>query len=383
MYNAGTSSVYQRPLSATPYHQIDAKAGVYPQTWTVPCPEETSPVETYPLGQSTTYVSNPNTLGNVYNQSYRWNQSNQRSALQSGATEYLEQDASTPYATHGMPFIQTSNIRTTTGAEALSPLNMTSIQSALPISLPAEAHPRQLQTIDGTVPQRHLPMPQPSPAQSTRNTVDLLQDQRLRSTQAVNLTGAYSQKPALTWSGEAIGSDTQSTTSSEASSADVITPTSTSGPVTGKVADSILDYTSTTSSIISKDLTASTSTPSQLNFSTSTLLESMPAPTTSVTYSNFRNYALPTSTSSDSLSILARQPSQSSLYSFSPDSAAKRNSLGPSNEAALVSGQRYTPLGQPAAPQQSARMDTLRRESFESRNVPIQPTSMGHLNRSF
>ncbi|KAF1955400.1 hypothetical protein CC80DRAFT_94326 [Byssothecium circinans] len=302
VYNNGV------PLySRTSYPQLDTK-------WTVPYQtgEETSPVETYNLDQPNAYLPNPNTmLASVYG-SYRWTQSTH--------------EPGSVYSSQSVPYIQT-NVRDTTTSEALSPLNMTSLQS----SLPSGAHSRLMDPL----PQRQLPIPQPSPAQTTRNIVDQIQDQRLRSTHAATSVSA---------------------------------------------GESTVGYLPT---IVNDPGTSSAGPP--LNFGTTSLLTAVPAaiPTT---YSNFRNYNLPTSSSTEALSTMARQNSQANLYSFSPDNSSKRHSAGDasSNDNALVSGHRYMPLSQTESqPHHQDSLESLRRDSYNNRTVPVHRASTSNLNRSY
>jgi hypothetical protein len=366
IYNAAEASLYTR-LAHNSYPQVNTK----PIAWTIPYGDDTSPVENYSLEQAASYIPTSNTITSDYGQSYRWSQTQR--------TPYLEQDTTTGYNSSGVSFIQTSNVRPATTAEPLSPLNLASMSSALPISLPERPYPRRMTTSDVSMPQRQLPMPQPSPAQSTRNTVDLLQDQRLRSAQLY-------AKPAFPWNVEAsdtkstqswhdaTGSDIQNATASEASSAELMAKASV--PVTS-VGD--LSYMPITAG---EDSSSATAQLGQLNFSTSSLLESMAAPASTATYSNFRNHNNSISTSTDALSFLPRQSSQTNLYSYTSDSVAKKHSEGSSNKAALVNGQRYTPLSQ-HQPHHAASIEGLRQETYKSQHVPLHRASMSNLDRTY
>jgi hypothetical protein len=388
IYNTGPSPFYARSVPTSQYPQLETK-NAYPHSWTIPYSEETSPVEAFNLDQSAAYTPNQNNLTNPYGDNYRWSQSN-RKPLHHGHNAYLEQETSMPnsYSAHGLPYIQT-NLQVT-GSEAQSPLNMASLHSTLPISLPKRPQPRQMQVPEASVSQRQLPMPQPSPAQSSRNVVDQLQDQRLRSVQvkdgsSLNNTNTYS-KPAMTWNTEPNVSEIQENITTDASSAELMTQSTSSASVSG-IDDGLMGYIPVTTSD-NEAITASSSPPSQqqqhqINFNTSTLLETMPTSVTTSTYSNFRNYTLPTCSSSEQLSILARQNSHNNLYNFSSDNASKRYSFGDhTNEAALVSGQRYTPLSQHHT-QHAPGLEGLRRDGFETRHAPLHRASMSNLNRSY
>jgi hypothetical protein len=373
-YHAGGNDFYNRGMPYLP--NIDTKSTVYPENWIIPNSEETSPVETYGLDQSTPYVSTQSTLSNVYGPSHQWNGSSLRNSP-TGVHTYLGQEAASSYTTSNVPNIQPGINRTST--EALSPLNMTSISSALPSSLPERPHPRQSRVMDSNVPQRQLPVPQPSPAQSTRNTVDMLQDQRLRSAQITNgnsmSLNSSSAKPPITWPTDTSmpGSDSQSIASSEASSTGHLPQASTATPVTDLTGLSVLASATTMGTKNSTTL----STQPALNFSTSTLLDTISVP--SSTYSNFRNYALPTSSSTDPIHVLTQKSSESNLYRFSGDSMMKRRSLGDNSDGpSLISGHRYTPLGAPPPPSSSMGRDSVENRQQE----PLHRASMSNQKRT-
>lgn len=389
IHTVGSSPFYTRTVPTSQYPQLETKP-VYSQDWANPYAEETSPVEAYNLDQPTAYMPSTNNLINVYGSNDRWNETN-RKALHRGQNTYLEQETqiSSSYSTHNHPYIQT-NLRAASGSGTQSPLRITSLQSTIPISLPQRPHPRQTQVPEAGVPLRQLPIPQPSPAQSSRNVVDQLQDQRLRSAQimsgsSLSNTGSYS-KTALTWNTEPNMSEIQDNTTLDASSAEPLAQAAATAQVSG-VSDGVMGYTPVINPV-NEAGTASSPPPSQqqqqkIKFNASTLLETMPAPTATPTYSNFRNYTLPTSSSSEQLSILARQSSLNNLYNFTSDSASKRHSLGDlSNEAALVSGQQYTPLSQPQT-QQAAGIEGLRRDGFDTTHAPLHRASTSNLNRSY
>ncbi|KAF2471059.1 uncharacterized protein BDR25DRAFT_286461 [Lindgomyces ingoldianus] len=389
IYNAVSSAIYPRALPAGHYPHINTKS-VFPQAWTIPYPEETSPVEAYGLDSSNAYLPNQNTVPNLYGDSYRWNHANQK-VLYSGSNPYLEQEASvhSSYTPACLPYPSASNIRATVKTESLSPLSMTSLQSTLPITLPERPHPRQVQISESAAPQRQLPMPQPNPASTSRNAVDQLQDQRLRPAPVVNgsshsATGAYTPKASMVWNVDGARSDVQGAASGETTSTELSEQLSPPKDYTSSAsaAEGAMGYVPVTTSVHNETSSATSTPQQQISFSAAPLFESMVAPTPSATYSNFRNYTLPTSSSTDALAMLARQPSQTSFYSFSTDNDAKRNSLSDaSSEATLVSGQRYAPLGLPQ-PQNAGNMNGLRRNSFETR-VPIHHVSMSNLNRSY
>ncbi|KAF2107627.1 hypothetical protein BDV96DRAFT_653701 [Lophiotrema nucula] len=375
IFDAVRSVLFSPGLSPNQYHQVDTKS-MLPQ-WNVPYSEETSPVEAYGFDQ-TAYVPNSISIANVYGENHRWNQSR---AHHGGSSSYAQPDAgvSSSYTTHGPPYTSmNTNLRNSTANVPPSPLNMTPLQEVLPIALPDRPHPRTLSS-ETPVQQRQLPMPLPSPAQTSRNTIDQLQDQRLRSAQALNgsliLNSSYASKPPMPWKIESTAaSDVSSTTSSiDTSSTDAAAQTTTTGAVGGNDVTTSANGLGFLPVTTMEDSTGNTSLP-QLNFGTTSLLEVMPPPTQS--YSNFRDYNIPTSTATQSLGLLARRTSQTNLYSYTSGNNPARNSSGASSEATLVSGQRYSPLTQSQTQHTS--------DGISMPHVPIHRASMSNLNnRSF
>ncbi|ORY15695.1 hypothetical protein BCR34DRAFT_161378 [Clohesyomyces aquaticus] len=388
MINAASNAMFQRALMAHQHPALNTRSTY--QTWAIPGSEDTSPVEQYGLGSTTAYLSNQDSMANVYGHNYRY-QVNQK-ALRSASTPYLDQDS---YPSSSHPCVSAS-LRNVVLNEPTSPLSMSSLQCNLPLTstlaaltLPERPHPRQSQALVATAPQRQLPRPQPNPTQTSRNVVDQLQDQRLRSPQLMNgisyaTNTVGDAKPSVAWNLETTPAELQDGPVTETTAANLVLQTNSSKdyarPTTPP--DDTIAYVPVTSSSSNGDTTA-TSAPQELNFSTAPLFEPLSTPTPSVTYSNFRNYSLPTSSSAESLNVLARQASQTNLYSFSAESSSKRTSLDDlASEAVLVSGQRYAPLGEPPAQPQTSRVDNFRRESFEVR-VPCQRASMSNPNRIF
>ncbi|CAO2658011.1 Nn.00g072710.m01.CDS01 [Neocucurbitaria sp. VM-36] len=362
LYSANTS-LYSRPISAHQYPPLDTKP-VYPPTWTVPYSEDTSPIDTYNLDQPGTYLTNTTPLNNtnMYAQPCRWTHPVTK-PLHQETGAYVDQGS--PYPTNGLPYIQT-NLRST-ATEPLSPLNMSSLQ----LSLPERPRARPLHASEGTAPQRQLPIPQPNPAQTSRNVVDQLQDQRLRSAQANNAsamsTGASFAKPLLPWS-PADGDN-------QINASEATPPTGTLS-ITSETA---IGYLPTTS-IADEVITASAPPQINFNFSTSNLLEAMNAPAPTSTYSNFRDFRTPQPKASQ----MERHNSQNNVYSFNSDHTLKRHSLGgeTSNDYMLVGGHRYTPLGR-SQPLISTFADSLHEESLDDRNIPLHRASMSNLHGSF
>lgn len=362
-----------RSLTHTPYSQLDTKP-MYPQTWTIPYTEETSPVDSYNQDPSAIYLPNQQTITNMYAQGYQCHQENQR-VLQN--RQILEQDNPASFPIHGLPPVTTPLIHTAAAAvptEPLSPLNMTSIQSALPLTLPERPHPRQLQDRETSLPQRQLPIPQPSTSQNIRNVVDQIQDQRLRAASStggtnLNKTNTYGQLPNWTTTNDAKSqvATTQEPMDKEVraqahfpvllDNINVHEELATSAPLKAETED--------------PDSVAAMSQP-QLTFSTAPLLEpcsvAMPA-----VYSNFRNCPVPAAPSTDTGSNFTRQSSQISLYRY--NMPAKRHSTGTTaGEGTLVSGQQYTPLD---------TSDTYHTSNYDNRATPIHRPSMSKIDRAF
>lgn len=369
LYDANGSPVYQRSMSSAQYPpQIDTKSGVYPQTWTIPGFEDTSPVDSFNVDQSAAYMSAPNNMPHNCTQGYRKMNANARPTW---SVSYMGYDNVAAYAGNGLPFLQTSNLRAEATTEAPSPLNMTSIQSALPMAFPERPH-QELTT------RPRLPKPEPSPFQTSRNRVDQLQDQRLRSAHVMTGSGTdlIDAKPVFAWSSGDSASSLQDQSCSEVSSANAPSHSVLASPIKF---DNSLDFEIDPAlSAPGNDLNIS-SEQRQLNFNSSTMLEQVSLTTPSAAYSNFRNYALPISSSSDSLSVLARQSSQSDLRNFNLGNSEKRESFtDPSGQAAFEAGPRVSSLSQSLQPKHG--------NANGNRRVPNQPVhrqSMPTLNRGF
>ncbi|EAT81166.1 hypothetical protein HBI56_105180 [Parastagonospora nodorum] len=346
---------YARPTSSGTYPLIDTKP-IYPSTWTVPYTGDTSPVETYGLEQQTSFLPNNVSVphSNFYDASYRWAYTSGR-PLQQASNVYYDED---PYtAMYGLPYTPNKH-RITVPSEPLSPMNMSSLETALP----SRPH-RRYCAPDGVA--RQLPFPQPNPAQSSRNAVDNLQDQRLRSSQGGS---ASFMRPIQPWN-----PNTESLVNST-------TATSiTNSALAPSAIDGALEILATTA--IEGDAgTTVTSTSPELNFSTSTLLEAMTASAPSNKYSNFRENRSQGRTSGQ----LTRQGSHTNLYSYNTFNSMNHNALGDegSDDCKLVNGKQYVPLAHQSM-QGSSMPESLQRDSFQKRNGPMQRESMRSLDTSF
>ncbi|PZD00770.1 hypothetical protein A1F95_02729 [Pyrenophora tritici-repentis] len=363
IYSAGGSSaIYQRQLPNQHYPQLDTKPA-YSSGWTVPCPEDTSPVEAYSIDQQSSYLptSVPMANANMYGPAYRYYPTVKNP--QHGNTYFDQESLNTlPYSTTNVRLATTSDI---------SPLNTG--MSALHLSIPERPHPRQYNQSESNAPQRQLPMPQPSPAQNSRNVVDQMQDARLRSAQAIpgsttDNRGSFA-KPLLPWG---VAGDVQLNMSG-ATSTDGTTQSMASAQLSDSTENAMGYLPATTIG----DGPSATNNGSQihLNFSTSSLLDAMSASApVSTEYSCIRE----TPNSSE----MARQSSRNSLYSYNTDRKRHSSGTDPSNDCTLVSGHRYTPLGQPQS-QHSPGRHNIHRESCQSRNVQLHRASMGNLNTTY
>jgi hypothetical protein len=359
---------YPRPVTSPTYSQLDSKP-VYPSTWTVPYSEDTSPTESYGTGQSTPYLSGPapitntNMNMNMYGRPHRWTYPPSRQSRQTPSF-YNDQNAS--YSHHGLSYTYPPPVRTNAKtSEPHSPMNMSSLR----LSLPDRPHPRKSRVTEGAVPRRQLPIPQPSPAQNSRNTLDSLQDQRLRYAQAGNASsaGAIARdvKPQPIWSDNQIN---QCTTLSTNASTQMPAPT-----------EDALRFLATAAADCTAGATNSTSQ-IELNFTSSSLLEAMTASAPTTQYSNFReNRTLSQSSASNAFHDL-----QTCSYGFNSDNASKRGSTGgeDSEDCKLVNGRQYTPLTH-LQPQTSRVSESLQRDMFSNRSIPLHRASLGDLNTSF
>jgi hypothetical protein len=180
---ATNNQMYARPMTNQTYPPLDTKS-LYSSGWTVPYSEDTSPIDKHGLEQTTAYLPTTHmTTNGMYGPSCRWTHPSSKSIHQ-GSAAYYNQDES--YSTDSLPYMQLNNLCNPVTSKALSPLNMSSPS----LTLPERPLLRQYNMTDSTAVQRQLPMPLPSPAQASRNVVDQLQDQRLRSGQAATASSA-------------------------------------------------------------------------------------------------------------------------------------------------------------------------------------------------
>jgi hypothetical protein len=359
MYSTGSNSAhYPRPMPTEQYPQLDTKP-VYQSTWSLPYSEDTSPVDAYNLDQSTAYPSQSPAMANtgMYSPTFRWTQPTAK-PVQHEST-YFDQD---------LQFAHT-NSRLATSSD-LSPIN-SGLSSLRLSSLPDRTQPRHRLPLDSGVPQRQLPMPQPSPAQTNRNVVDQMQDARLRSAQVIS-TSAMDNRTSFSKPLSWVTADSDSLTNA---SGTVTTDAFTQGiiPAAPGNTESRMSYIPSSPSAADDATTRTTASQLELNFNPPGLLDAMGAPVPASNYSYVRENRQ-----------MTRPASQTNLYSYSPDSLSKRNSMGgeSSNNCALVSGHRYTPLSHPKT-QSSPGNRSLHHDSCQSRNLQLHRTSMGNLNSTY
>ncbi|KAL5398464.1 hypothetical protein PMIN06_010636 [Paraphaeosphaeria minitans] len=351
IYNTPSSPIRSRPLTYP--SGLDTKS-IMPQAW-YSSPfnsEETSPVENYGLDQSAVYLPTQHSV--AYNGVYGWSTENAKPAM----NDSLSHD-STMY--RGLPYAQ-HNIRNVASSDALSH-SMTSLQ----LTLPERPHTRSGLPVS----QRpQLPIPQPSPAQTTRNVVDQLQDRRLRSVQAMggsSLSNGGFVKPPLPFSSD---TDIQGATTAET------LPTQITSSAPASTTDAVSCFANPTTST---EALPGTPAP-QFDFSTSPLYDAMPA-SAQPAYSNFRDRQvykpMTTSPAKDTMSM-ARQLSRNNLYSVGSASSSK--SASGASDSMLVSGHRYTPLSQT---QNQPHHQESSKSATKTTAFPVHRSVTATLNRNY
>lgn len=390
LYSVRGNGPYHRNVHSHPYGRLDAKPTythldakpVYGTDWLAPCEDDTSPTENYSFDQSASYMPAPPqpTGSNTYSLPYRCTQPIVRTHT---AEANYYSDYGQPYTANGLPYLQT-DVQPDAHNEPISPLNMSSLQSALP------AGPRQRQVQPTEVPltpRRQLPTPQRKPGYGLHHALDQQQDQRLRSSQTIatpsfsNATPAYTNagsytKPPQSWS--ATDGDL-ATTMNKASASAMPPPTAPHKPANA-TESTLTCFSSGRTTDGAPNATEDVVSSNTFNFSTVPLLDPFTTAPTPPAYSNFResrDFSASTPTAQ-----ITRSDSSSSLYtSYAFDDASRRQSFsGNGSSSNLVSGRQYTPLSQSAS---TSKMENLARESFASQAGPMRRASASDFNTSF
>ncbi|KAF2494177.1 hypothetical protein BU16DRAFT_66826 [Lophium mytilinum] len=349
IYSA-SSPTCQRVYPSTQYPSVNTKTA-YSQPWSSSPFTDDSPVESYGLTNSACLMG-PGPMSSVYTapeSSLRWSQMPHKS-MPNGTGVYLDQDnPATTYAGNSLPYL-TTPIRPAVTTECFSPLNMTSLNSTLPVALT----------------DRQLPIPQQTTRSLPTALVDQIPTRLLPAAQGTTITttvssnGTYT-KAAMPWSTEGGRASGRPSSIASSSSGDMTSPnplktymSAVSAPEPG-FGYHVAETNSPEPSPIS-------TAPSMSYSSTSSSDSTMPATSLGSGYSLMRQQTLPVCSSGEM--ALSRQDSCPNLYTFGVEQSSKRNSLGEAaaTEGTLVNGQRYSPLSQP---QHATSMESLRRDSFE------------------
>jgi hypothetical protein len=339
--------LYQRSITVqySQYPQLDTKLA-YAPIWTVPFSEDTSPVDTFSLDQTQPYIANTTAMANanMYGPSWRASDLAARPLQHGGAC--FDQEL------NGLP--------DTTGNGRITPsdISLDTSMSSLQLSVPERPHPRQPHPSESSVPRRQLPMPQRSPAQSSRNAVDQLQDALLRSARVsgssiVDSRGSFA-KPPMPW---LVDGGNQAISSRVASMNDTKQAVPQARLYDGP--ETPVNYISAMVSTTGDATTTNTSSQLDLTFSTSGLLDGMSAPAPATTYSYVRRSHQ-----------IASGDSPANMHGFSNNHSAKRNSIGGElpNNCTLGSSRRYTPLSH-SPPQNSPNSRKSHRDSCHGRSA--------------
>jgi len=371
MYSGSGNVAYPRPLSAHHYPQDDTKLP-YPSNWTVPYSEDASPVDNYQLDQSTMYLPDPAPMTNssMYESPCRWAHAAQKQLLH-GSASFMDQEST--YSTHGLPYLQPS-FRSNASLDSRSPL---SNMGSLHVNLPERPIIRQSHAPGSVAPQRMLPIPQPSPAQTSRVSFDLEHDQRLRSVQAIGTPATDDKhsfaKPLFTWSTEGEGP----INGSEEIPKDA--PQSSVSAHVPSTTEAGMNYIQTTTSASNDGLATTIAPHTQLNFSTSSLLDPMSATTPVSQYSNFRECRSSNSPSTK----MGRQASQKTFYSIASNHSPKCTSVTgrSSSNGTLASGLRYQPL--PPNPSHDSSGERSRKDGVSGQFDSAHHQSVNSMKGSF
>ncbi|KAL5117284.1 hypothetical protein ACEQ8H_004843 [Pleosporales sp. CAS-2024a] len=309
----GLMSLYPTPVEESTYRSgasqtyptLDTKS-MYPSNWTLPYSEDISSIESYGLEQPASYLTTPD----MQNHACRWTYPSSRPYPQ--LNTYFDHDnysnaANVPRTPNRGQEVMPS--------EPLSPMNM----SSLSLTLPSRQHPRRRHATEGVA--RQLPIPQPSPAQISRNALDNLQDQRLRSSQGGS---APFLKPLQAWNPNSDALATPANSLSMENSGLVASST-----------EGALNFLATAAVEGDAGLAGAVAS-AGMNFGSSSLLDAMTASAPNTKYSNFRE------TSRKSGSII-RHDSQTDMYSYKAEntSTPSQTSKEDADDHKLINGRRH------------------------------------------
>jgi hypothetical protein len=216
-------------------------------------------------------------------------------------------------------------------------------------------------------------MPQPNPGQNSRNALDNLQDQRLRSVQAGSISSATTDTTFIKPPPCCNGNHISQARNSNMSTLDASAQMPASSEALQFLAATAVDNCSNNCSNETNNQTQL-----ELNFSNPTLLDTMTVAAPQSQYSNFRE----TRNHFKSSPSTVRHDSMSGSYSFSSDAISKRSSESSqsSDECSLVNGRRYTPLthlqSQPSQTSMNVQQD------FMNRNMAPHRTSVSNFSTS-
>lgn len=359
----GTTPCYTRPTSSHMDHS--PTKSIYSSGWTTPYSEETSPVENYFPNHHGSYTQNSGPVlgSNAYAMHDEWTYPTKQSNNLAAIPYY---DQVVPYIHNGLP-MSSSSTSSSHDSEPYSSMNMTSLQMSLP-----ERPPPQQHSTDRSYQRHLLPIPQPSSHQSSRNVVDQLQHQRLRSahgvgTSSMSANPIYS-KPLIPWVGDN-NSHVNPSCKEPAESA-------LSSCTTSDDASTFPASTCSTDGLNN----AATTMPLNLNFSSSALLDTITAPSPHITYSNFRQKRTPCQPAQEST---YENNSGFSMYTFETNKASRRKAKGDASPTStLVSGHRYSPPALDISPTPYANSKS-KQEFYTDHKVPVQRSSLSKLTSKF
>ncbi|EKG18293.1 Glycoside hydrolase family 10 [Macrophomina phaseolina MS6] len=285
---------------------------------------------------------------------------------------YLEGPSAASYGSLQLPYLSSPPVtrHPTVTTDNMSAFSMNSLQSSL-TSPSAPSHP----ALPSTHEHRHLPIPT-----STRMHMNPSTELHLRAqpTSAVSTAHALSySKASAMWNSEPTVHDNRPSASTAPAANQLLTAPDRKQSAISSLQESILSYIpipNSGSDVSSNPSSSTVYTPSSLSGATPSSLDDK-YPTSGVNTVNM--------TSSNRDEGLPRNDSNTSLAYYGTGSPSGKRNGGtdqPSQEGALVSGQRYAPL-QPQTQHTSSSIEQIRRDSFDHhRSAPSHRTSASSLN---